>query len=338
MAEQHPPTTTTIPSDPAAPAPSEPPKPPRPSRPTSLQRLRALILRYITFLLRKTDRNIVRVSKLFSSPTTTDYLLCTTSYTLAFVHALLSRLLERRLESFASSIAEKATPSLLPGETLIATLPTPPSTRLLAQTTVSVKALAAVVGDYRIFVRLWGMLGIYTWARGTWGTPLGEGATRKEKVLRSVTWASIASCVGFQALENGAYLAGKGVLVSEGWTGEAGKNREAQWWVWSSRFWAGYVVLELVRLGVLHYYKEPMEASEKATLADGEKEGKLLKEEKKREDGVWWRDLASNLAYMPMTVHWSLEEDRGILNDWGVGVLGAIAGGANLVHAWKDTA
>ncbi|KAF1960966.1 hypothetical protein CC80DRAFT_489194 [Byssothecium circinans] len=341
MAEpQHSPTTTTIPSSTAVP-PQEPSKPPRPSRGTALQRLRALILRYISYLLQKTDRNILRLSKLLSSPTTTDNLLCTTSYTLSFIHALLSRILDRRLTAIASSIAEKATPVLLPGETFIATVSTPPSTQRLAQTTTSIKALENVISDYRIFVRLWGLVGIYEWARGAWNAPpLSKDAGRKEKILRGVTWASVTSCIGFQVLENGAYLSSKGVLVSQSWTGEQGKAREGQWWIWSSRFWAGCVVLELLRLGVLHYYREPLTSSEKekAAVEDGEKEGKMLREEQKKEERIWWRDLVSNLAYMPMTLHWSVEEENGILSDWGVGVLGAVAGGANLVHAWRNTA
>ncbi|CAI6311020.1 unnamed protein product [Periconia digitata] len=351
MAEnKEPPTTTTVPSEPtisSSPSASSSTPPSAPSQPNQknvLLKLRALILHYLTVSLRKTDRTILRLSSLLSNPTTTDNLLCTTSYTLSLLHALLSRLLARRLSTIATSIAEKASPVLLPGETIVATLPAPPLTQLLAQTTASVKALAGAISDYRIFVRLWGMLGIYTWARGTWNEPLPQNAGRKETLLRGVTWGAIASCVGFQLLENGAYLASKGVLTGEGWAGEQGRKREGAWWIWSSRFWAAFVLLELTRLGVVKYYERAETRSsvdlegEKSVLEDGEKEAKLLKEEKRKSAVLWWRDLASNLAYMPMTLHWSVEEERGILSDWGVGALGAVAGGANLLHAWRNTA
>ena len=55
---------------------------------------------------------------------------------------------------------------------------------------------------------------------------------------------------------------------------------------------------------------------------DGEKEDKMRKEEEKLQDWLWWRDLVSNLAYAPMTMHWSME--GGMLSDWGVGALGRV--------------
>jgi hypothetical protein len=51
---------------------------------------------------------------------------------------------------------------------------------------------------------------------------------------------------------------------------------------------------------------------------------------------VWWKDVVSNLAYAPMTLHWLME--RGLLSDWGVGACGMVAGGALLVDAWRKTA
>lgn len=349
---EKPPPSTTVPSN-TTPSSSaiDPPEPKQATQnATTLQRLRAHILRHLTTLALKTDTTLLRLSSLLSNPAATDALLCTFSYTLELVAALLSRLLENRLADFAASIAEKADAvELLPGETLIATLPAPPAAQLMAKVVASCKALAAVMGDFRVFVRLWGMLGIYTWARATLLTPVSsvaqETGSWKPRILRTVTWAQIASCALFQVLENGAYLASKGVLTSEGWSGEggAGKEREMRWWMWSSRFWAVHVGLEIVRLWILYRRSRKQSAlsssteKEKEVMADGEKEGKLLLEQKKREDSLWWRDLVSNVAYMPMTLHWSVEEERGILSDWGVGLLGAVAGGALLVDAWKAT-
>lgn len=330
--------TTTTPSDPTTstePTPSTADKPPRPPPPniSALQKLRHLLLRYPTGVARSTDRILLRLSRLFSSPSGTDRLLCTISYTLTLTHALLSRLLQSKLSEIASEIAEKADGVLLPGETLIATLPAPTSTKLIAQAVGSSKALAAIIADYRIFVRLWGCIDLYTWARATYFNPLPVQASSKEKILRSVTWAEIASCVAFQVLENGAYLSSKGVLTSAGWTGEAGKVREIKWWVWSSRFWAAYVGLELVRLGVERFASAGLESE--PSVDDGEKEDKLRKEEKRLQNWLWWKDLASNIAYAPMTLHWSVEE--GLLSDWAVGACGVVAGGALLLESWKKT-
>ncbi|CAO2655211.1 Nn.00g102750.m01.CDS01 [Neocucurbitaria sp. VM-36] len=338
------PDTTTIPSDPTITAETPIPqhdKTPKPSSgPTLLQRLRFLLLKYLTNAARSTDRNLIRLSKLLSTPSGTDVLLCTTSYTLTLLHALLSRLLEKKLANIATDIAEKADGILLPGETLIATLPAPTSTKVLAQTVGSSKALASTIADYRIFVRMWGLLGMYTWARATYADVLPLDASRKEKILRGLTWAAIASCVGFQTLENGAYLSSKGALTSASWTGDVGKARENTWWIWSSRFWAAYVGVELVRLGVMRFYDSPDPSKTVAVDEDGEKESKIRKEERRRQDKLenwlWWKDLASNVAYAPMTLHWSMEE--GLLSDWGVGACGMVAGGALLADAWRRTA
>ncbi|KAF1921312.1 hypothetical protein BDU57DRAFT_510061 [Ampelomyces quisqualis] len=338
MDDKHP-ETTTIPSDSTEPPTPQANKIPVPSpRLSNTQKLRFLLFRSLTNSARSTDRNLVRLSKLLSTPSGTDVLLCTTSYTLTLVHALLSRLLERRLASIASIIAEKADGILLPGETLIAALPAPTSTKLIAHIVGSSKALADTIADYRIFVRLWGCVGLYTWARGTYLDHLPADASSRQKTLRGLTWAAIASCVGFQILENGAYLSSKGALTTASWTGQAGKARENRWWLWSSRFWAGYVGVELVRLSITGLWREDVAVKEKGD--DREKEDKIRLEEisgkGKLENWLWWKDLASNMAYAPMTAHWSLEQ--GLLSDWGVGACGMVAGGALLADAWRKTA
>lgn len=334
-------TTTTVPPNPPASTPTTDNNPPPPPHPSTLQALRIAILRSLKSTLHASDRTLLRLAKLLSSPSSTDTLLCTTSYTLTLLHTLLSRLLHRRLTSIASDIASKADGILLPGETLIASLPAPTSTKLIAHIIGSSKALAGTIADYRIFVRLWGLVGLYTWARSTYLSPLPPNAPTKEKSLRSLTWCALASCVGFQVLENGAYLSSKGALTTASWAGEQGKARENAWWLWSSRFWAAYVGVELTRLGVEWYYHEPPAATTTPPPGgDGEKEDKLrLVDEQKQQalsNWMWWKDLASNAAYAPMTIHWSLP--NGLLSDWGVGACGIVAGGANLADAWRRTA
>ena len=53
-------------------------------------------------------------------------------------------------------------------------------------------------------------------------------------------------------------------------------------------------------------------------------------------DDRWWREAIANLAYFPLTVHWSFEE-RGLLGDRAVAVLGMVAGGVGLRRAWRET-
>lgn len=343
MASENPPTSTTIPSETnlPSPEPSESSKPSRSTHNTIIQqKSRIYLFRRLALFAHRIDRILTRLSTLLSSPASTDNLLGTIAYSLDLLHALLSRLLARRLASLASKIAEKADDALLPGETLVASLPVSASTALLAQAAGSSKALAGVIGDFRIFVRLWGLAGIYMWARGTLNAPLAHDASTKDRLVRTITWSQIASCALFQVLENGAYLSGKGALTSSAWSGEAGKRRENRWWLWSCRFWAAHVVLELARLGVLQYYwdrsSEAEAGKEKEMVTDGEKEGKMLQAQRRRESWLWWKDLVGNCAYLPMTLHWSVE--KGFLSDWGVGLLGTIASGSLLVDAWRKTA
>jgi hypothetical protein len=153
-------------------------------------------------------------------------------------------------------------------------------------------------------------LGIWKWGKGLLEQP------PKDEVLKKVAWAEVMVNVAYQVLENGAYLASKGVL---GWD----EKKQTKAWLWSSRFWAAHVGLEFVRLGYLR---------SKATEGKGKESVRELKEEEK----AWNRDLLSNLAYAPLTIHWSKES--GLVSDFWVGVLGTVAGAANITQLWKSTA
>ncbi|PSN66476.1 hypothetical protein BS50DRAFT_574887 [Corynespora cassiicola Philippines] len=347
------------------------PPPPPPSQPPAAKPRFARLKRLAT----AADTSLLRLNALLSTPSGTDTLLCTLSYTLELLTALLSRLLARRLHTLALSLATKTVPlgastsNSTAADTLLS--PTPisdlplllgSSTQSLAKLVEGMKALAALVGDFRVFVRLWGLVGVYVWLRGTLLAPEAPAASptsctpaqrrrdRKMKLVRAMTYVQIGAGVAFQVLENGAYLSSKGVLTGRGWAGEAGKEREGKWWVWSSQFWAVHVFLEVLRVGVLAWgrdskpgkggekEKESEKVGEKALdarLGDGEKEDKLQELERQKEDWLWWRDLVSNVAYAPLTLHWSTEQ--GFLSDVTVGVLGTVAGGVLLVDAWRGT-
>lgn len=85
------------------------------------------------------------------------------------------------------------------------------------------------------------------------------------------------------------------------------------------------MALEFTRLGYLWTERRKMRAEGKETV-----EGKV------EDEKLWRRDLVSNLAYAPLTVHWSLEE--GLLGDFWIGVLGTVAGAAGFAELWKETA
>ncbi|KAF2787038.1 hypothetical protein K505DRAFT_411630 [Melanomma pulvis-pyrius CBS 109.77] len=325
--------TTTIPADPTInTSTSSSPLPPHPyPQATPLRRLYILLRQYFATLARSTDRTLLRLSKLLSTPGGTDALLCTVGYLLDLLSTLLSRTLARiPTPTPTAALASKSNVVVRPH--------IPTHTQRLAQLSTASKALASTIADFRIFVRLWGLVGIYTWARSTYNLPaLPPSATPTVRTLRAITWTQVYAGIAFQVLENGAYLASKGAI----WTadGDRGKKREARWWVWSSRFWAMHVGLEFLRLGIVSRSRSRRGkgngVAEKDEEGDGEKEGKIMGEERRLEDWCWWRDAVSNAAYAPMTLHWSVEE--GLLSELGVGVLGVVAGGTLLVDAWAGT-
>lgn len=165
-----------------------------------------------------------------------------------------------------------------------------------------------MISDFRIFVRLWGFVGIWKWGKGVIDNPNADG------VLRAVESTQVLASIFYQYLENGAYLSGKGVL---GWSVE--KQNKA--WVWSSRFWALHVGLDFVRL-----WREIRLRREKVGGKDVEEERSIK--------AKWRREVVTNLAYAPMTLHWSVEQ--GLMSQSWVGLCGSVVGVTKIRQVWKN--
>ena len=143
----------------------------------------------------------------------------------------------------------------------------------------------------------------------------------------------MGACAIYQALENGAYLSGKGIL---GWD----KKRVAKAWVWSGRAWMVHVALELARLAY-EIQQFASKGSGKVAGETGEIEGKgeLELRDEKVQVQRWerWRtELGVNAAYAPMTVHYSLE--NGPLGEGTIGALGVLVGWLTFGKAWRECA
>jgi hypothetical protein len=274
----------------------------------------------------ESDRFVTRVLKVLAAPVGTDRILCTSTYTLQFLSAFINNRLNNATEKLAQSIADKASKSLLPGETVIATFEPPPIAQLLARVSITSKKLSTLISDYRIFARLWGLLGIYAWGKSVYLDP------PQDRVLRWIAYAQVAFNACFQAIENRAYLAGKTIIARD-------VSLQLRDWRWSSRFWCAHTTLEFVRL---YRLKTIWEGESKARAAaqksggtgwDDDKEAKAKRQEEVR---LWYKDLIVNAAYYPMTFHWSLE--NGLLTELQIGALGIVAGTMGLRESWKKTA
>jgi hypothetical protein len=293
-------------------------------------------LKALAARLKPTDvtPHIAHLNRLLSTTSYLDTTLLTVTYTLHLLHALLHRLsaasLARTVRNLLSNL-----PAPLKLVVLLATPPPPPSRLLLLTTRTA--ALAALIDDFRIFLRLRSMLAIWCWGARTLQEPPADTITRV------ITWAQVTASAATQLLENGAYLGSKGVVG-------LGERSVARWYVWSSRFWALYVGLEFWRLGrvrAARLKEREAETVQKIEVNETEgkaKEGDLVtiggEQEKKvvraREEAEWWSQIYVNMAWAPLTVHWSME--KGFAGEGQVALLGIVAGVFGLKEAWQATA
>lgn len=265
-----------------------------------------------------TDSTIAHLNRILSSSSGVDKSLMLVSYTLVLAHSQLYRLLNFQLRVLAERLAANASKSLRPGETIVTAMPMTPVTTRLADLHASTKGLSAVVSDVRIFLRLWGLLGVWAWARSTYYNG------PKDAVLRAITWGQIAVNTGYYVYEHSAYLASKNVIR------DISAQKQGRWWLISGRFFAGHVLLDFIRLWRVSQMSKENQVM-RATA--GEKEDKIAI---KQEESLWWRQFSVDAAYTPLVLHWSLAQ--GFVNDSWYGVLGTFAAAVGFREAWRQTA
>ncbi|RKF61788.1 putative peroxin 11c [Erysiphe neolycopersici] len=255
----------------------------------------------------KTDETISHLSRILSTASGTDTLLLTICYTSLLSSTILTSISLARLRNTARILINKVL-TLPPETTILLTMKTIPSSRLL-KLSMRLKALSSLISDVRIFARLWGLISIWTWAKSVFVENPNEDQT-----LNQLERLQVIANIGYQYLENYAYLSSKGVL---GWS----QKKQNRAWIWSSRFWALHVILEFVRL-----WREKRVREEK---------GKCKANEKSLWINDWENQVLINTAYAPLTVHWSLE--KGLVNEFFVGLLGSIVGLIKIRQVWNKT-
>ncbi|MCJ1317790.1 hypothetical protein MMC15_003117 [Xylographa vitiligo] len=292
------------------------------ARPSSLQRLAQVLPYYVS----RTDSHVSRINRLISTSSTLDTTLLTVTYTLHLLHALLNRITTLRLSIAAKSLDNffaQLPYALPPSSTFFATL-TPSPTSHLFRLTTSTAALAALIDDVRIFLRLGGLISIYTWGASTYRSP------PQDRVLRSIAWGQIGACALFQYLENGAYLGSKGVFAF-------GSEKVNRWYVWSSRFWMAHVVLEFGRLARQWSIsrEEPASKDVKSERQGDEVNNGQILARREEEDREWWKQVYVNAAWLPVTVHYGSES--GLVGEAQLALLGLVAGVVGIRDAWRAT-
>ncbi|TLD31623.1 hypothetical protein PspLS_02044 [Pyricularia sp. CBS 133598] len=182
------------------------------------------------------------------------------------------------------------------------------------------RALGGLLAEARVAHRLWGLLGMYFWARRLIAASLQARRARKQQssekdvagaqqqsssAVVALQWAQLLSCAGFQLLENVAFLSSKGVL---GWS----PAEQAKLARWSSRFWGVFVGMEIGRLA--------FEATKGAEVRTAE----------------WKKTMTRYVAWSPVIMHW--QSEGGLLSELGVGMLGCIPSVIQMRDLWKSTA
>ncbi|KAI4109325.1 MAG: hypothetical protein LQ339_001825 [Xanthoria mediterranea] len=251
--------------------------------------------------LSQSNDHIHHLNRLLTTTPTLDLILSTTSYTLALL------------------------------STLLPPIPSNPNSQPHLHHRLS--TLSSLLSETRTTLRLFGLIPIYTWAHSTYHH---SPPTLTNHIT---TTTQILAGIAFQTLENVAYLGDKSILPLS-------PQRRAKYWRWCCWAWAVHVFLELAKL-LLLARKRQLDADSAKVLKDekslrdtDEAEmcwGDLAATKKQQQETEsWWRDLKINLAYAPMTLHYSLA--NGLLNDSTVALCGVLASYWGLKGAWMKTA
>lgn len=287
--------------------------------PSSISSVPSDIHSSLSQLLLKLDSYTARLSAILSTPTGIDKFMLTIYYTIKLVLPQIKRVRLARAKAQLSSFAAKASPALLPGETLVAVTSLSRTDRALAATETGAAALSGIVSEFRMVGRLWGLMTMYRWGRATALNPPGG------KLDTAIVAGQVFACTMYQVLENVAFLAGKGVISGE-WVRP---EKLGRMWLLSCRFWFAHTVLEAWRL-----LREKSRLDKKIDAAvSGEKEDKIAV---KKEVQAWNRAWYSNAAYAPMALHWSFA--TGLIPDEVVGALGLVVSYNTFGHMWRSSA
>ncbi|KAK4456343.1 putative peroxin 11c protein [Cladorrhinum samala] len=288
------------------------------SAPSSKQPKPLPIKSLITALPSNVDALVSRLEKCLSTPSGIDTVMLFLGYTSKLSASILTTLSASALQRSARDWLTVLT-SLPRGTTLVLSTPSkPPTSAALALLVAKrLNALSALMSEARTILRLWALLGIYSWARGLIRKTFSAKSEKDEKAAASssksatlLEYVRVLLCIALQGLENGAYLSYKGVL---GWTPE----QQGKAYKWSSRFWAAFVGIEIGRLAAQRF---------------ASKEGVKTAEEK----SSWNKSMAKSLAWAPLTVHWST--DKGLVSDGAVGLLASIPGIIQMTDLWRNSA
>ncbi|KAI0255160.1 hypothetical protein BJV78DRAFT_1119946 [Lactifluus subvellereus] len=195
--------------------------------------------------------------------------------------------------------------------------------------------LASIISDARTLWGIWGILPIIQWLISLERSP--PPTRRLLTIERTQGWSMLA----FYPLQHFSYLRTHELIPAAlPLPSLSGKPRrvainDPAVSLWSTRLWAAYVVLQLAHLRE----DRALLLKRQRALNRLSPREKLQPEERAELARRWdslYNELAVNLSYLPMTIHWSLE--KGLFkNDAWVSLFGLAAAIASFRSGWKAT-
>ncbi|KAJ2714849.1 hypothetical protein H4R19_001517 [Coemansia spiralis] len=186
-----------------------------------------------------------------------------------------------------------------------------------------VRVFSSLVSDYRIMIRLPGLLGMAQAIRHS------EQCPAPTRALQWLDRAMNLSLVCYYPLEHVYWLGAHRIVpLSDSAIEDAG--------YWSCRFWAAWVAMQFAHLGLEHRL---IAARRKRILTRDSADAATMQKELDAVDAdsrSWRIQLLINACYFPLTLHWSVRGST--FPDAAVGVFGTVAALAQAYNVWQATA
>ncbi|KAF9892417.1 hypothetical protein FE257_001525 [Aspergillus nanangensis] len=282
------------------------------SSPSSATATTATARRQLLAALQATDGTIARLDKLMTSAYGQERVFAVTGYLSHALHHLLVSApwiaVQTRL-SLLARLNARATPK----KSGSAASP-PPTSRLLA--------LSSLMSETRYALRLLGLFPLWTWGADTLRSPPAD------RTIYTLTMLQVVSNMIYQALENGGFLAAKGVVSKKFVDRWGGVDK---WYLWSTRAWFGHIFLQFFVLW-RQYVLRKRKLSTETEKGKEEKEAEL-----KAEIRAWKKSLVNNVCWAPLCLHWCVEKGIGFPDQFA-GVVSFMAAAWGVFDLWGATA
>ena len=191
------------------------------------------------------------------------------------------------------------------------------------QLRVPFQTLGTLISETRTALRLTALLPLYAWLR-----ELLVDKDRQDIYLRAISITQCLSYIFFQFLENVAFLSDRGVLPRN-WLAKRGGS--AKWWLWSCRAWFAGVLCDFLILFRKALIEQQRRNKVRHTKTEAEDDSE------QSFDRQWWSELLVASCWLPLSLHYSLQDGLKGMTTGAVGFLGLMAGMQNFAAQWAGT-